>query len=368
MGKKIRWKRLIITGFLWTIAYMEIIPVAFYYAYDFNLLSATDWHRYVTAFLRNDWVIHTGRDVGLMLGMILFIPLYLIGWRWCYRFHWRRLIPRCFLEKKAIRHALKISSMKKAFEPARLRVQSSAILGVNPQATQSAPASPDTVNLSTPAPSVSDPNVTASGEPPDAVEVQQMMALFNTSGISADFYPHINIDGHYASFAISSESRAIVVQVINRPDSTWAVDLDTDITASDWFYETGIMPAPAKDIIPIAQGLTANEDGSVALPVLLLMSGTLLNTAETINYMRNAGIMLLRLDTAEADDVPLFTDFLNEFFNTNAQTTSLEQQPSPEIAPAPVAEPDTYEITDTTETTEEPADMSISDLPKETLS
>lgn len=362
MSKKMRWGRLIITGCLWTIIYMEIVPLVFYYAYDFNLLSAKDWHRYTTAFLRNDWVIHTGRDVGLMLGMILFIPFYLIGWRWWYRCQWRHLIPRRFLEKKAIHHALKISSMKKAFEPARLRVQSSAILGVAPQATQPTQVSPAAVNLSPSDPIVPVPNMPTVGGPADAAEVQQMMALFNTSGISADFYPHINIDEHYASFAISNDNRAIVVQVINRQDSTWAVDLDADITASDWFYETGIMPAPAKDIIPIAQGLTANEDGSVAVPVLLLMSGTLLNTAETMNYMRNAGVMLLRLDTAEADDVPLFTDFLNEFFNTGSQAATLEQPPTPEIAPAAVVAPDTHE------TTEEPVDMPISDLPKETLS
>ena len=93
MSKKMRWGRLIITGCLWTIIYMEIVPLVFYYAYDFNLLSAKDWHRYTTAFLRNDWVIHTGRDVGLMLGMILFIPFYLIGWRWWYRCQCRPLIP-----------------------------------------------------------------------------------------------------------------------------------------------------------------------------------------------------------------------------------------------------------------------------------
>jgi len=49
----------------------------------------------------------------------------------------------------------------------------------------------------------------------------------------------------------------------------------------------------------------------------------LLNIDETLTYFENNNIMLLRLPEAEADEIPLFEDFINEYFKV--QTEAVEQ-------------------------------------------
>ena len=78
--------------------------------------------------------------------------------------------------------------------------------------------------------------------------------------------------------------------------------------------ESNIIQAPAKDILTISDNLQQNEPDSIAVSVILLMSGKLLNSEETLNYLEKNNILLYRMDSADADDVPLFSDFLQEFF------------------------------------------------------
>ena len=56
------------------------------------------------------------------------------------------------------------------------------------------------------------------------------------------------------------------------------------------------------------------------------MSGRLLNVEETLAYFEKNGMMLLRTEEAEADEIPLFSDFIAEYFKPD------ETEDVPEIA------------------------------------
>ena len=151
----------------------------------------------------------------------------------------------------------------------------------------------------------------------DETEVQQMLA--QTAGVQADFFPHVLLDGKYASFAMSTEKLAAVIRIINRPESTFAVDTEVDINSSDWFYESGLIQTPAKDIIAISQNLQANEPDSVATPVILLMGGQLLNVEETLAYFEKNNVMLLRTENVDINEIPLVMDFMHDYFGMKSE-------------------------------------------------
>lgn len=307
------------TGIIWIPLYTFVMSVFGKLVFNFSPISQKDWNDKITAF-QKDWVINTGYDWAFVIYLLLFIPLMLIGWRIFCKIKWKKVFSHKS-EYRVPKQAVQAATAKKVFEPQKMRVQSSALLS-----TPMAPAAPTESGPSNTYTAVE--NAPVPNKPTEQYEdeaaVQQALAL--TAGIQADFFPHVNLEGAYASFALSTEKRAAVFCIINRPESTWAVDIDVDITESDWFYESGILKAPAKDILSIAKNLQQAEPDSIAIPVILLMGGTLLNQEETMAYFEKYQIVLLRTDTVMADSVPLFTDFLSEYFASETETENHETQ------------------------------------------
>lgn len=330
-GKKtpLNYGKLIFIGFLWTLVYLQIMSVGCFLLFDFNPLSAADWYGRLHAFVNSRWIIDTAADFGLFSCMILFVPLWILGWWGLYRIRWMSLIPRRFFEKKLKREAIKVVSSKKGFTPHKLRVQSSALLSVAPIVPSAPVASvPYTGDgLPHPYPDTPDDMMDNSEVPEDmpfddADDVQAVLPL--TVNTQADFFPHISMNGNYASFALSTDSRAIVVRVINQPGSTWVADTEADIAESDWYCESRILKTPVKDVIEIAKSLQESEPNSIAVPVILMMSGTLLNPVETRDYLEKNNVMLLRLEDMDSEDIPLFTAFLDEYFGSKWDAASAD--------------------------------------------
>ena len=328
---KIKYSKLILTGLIWIPLFLEVWNGFCLHFFDFSPLTPAHWQSYFDRFIRSDWIIQTGRDWSLFLCMILTIPLLFTGWYLAYRFNWGRLIFRT-VKKITPAPIRQTPPEHRSFKPAQLRVQTGAIMHVNP--AQTPPQEPS--------PPVRPANPSARSQTPakpsytDEAEVQEMLA--QTAGLKADFFPHVKLDGSYASFALSTEKKAAIVAIINRPDSTLAVDTEIDILKSDWFFETGTISAPAKDVIAIAKNLHENEPDSVALPVILLMGGTLLNVDETLDYFEKNDVLLLRTDAVQADSIPLFSDFVQEYFaaEDNSESTAATEPTNSEQPPPPM--------------------------------
>ena len=309
---KIRFWRLVLTGIIWVPVYLDLVDRLLYRLFGFSPLVGADWRDKISAFLNGSWVVETPADWGLFAGMVLVWPLLIAGWVMVYRIRWKKLFRR---REKIVVAAPGKQPQKRVFEPAKLRVQSSALLSVplgeapvdGTGATGVAQVPP--VNV---APPVQKP---AEQQFDDEEDVQKMLTL--TAGVAADFFPHVILDGAYAAFALSTDKSAAVVRIINRPESVWAVDTDVPPEESDWFDQNSILPAPAKDAIAIARNLHEHEPDSVATPVVLLMSGRLLNVEETLAYFEKHQIILTRLETAEVDEIPLFSDFAEGYFGSS---------------------------------------------------
>lgn len=310
--KSISYLRLFLTGIVWIPLYAFLFIRFYQNFFRFDCLSSMDWKIRLDAFMSGKWVITTSYDWGFLIGLILFIPFLFLTWMMFYNIKWQKIF-----HKKKIAVLPKQNSPtiqpKKAFEPAKMRVQTSAILTVSttPQQSSGAQSIPSIPQVGMPQSQPATPQYE------DEADVQQILAL--TSGVPADFFPHITIDGAYASFALSTEHQAAVVKLINQPDSVWAVDTEVDILQSDWFEQTSSLTAPAKDILTIVKNLQENEPESNAIPVILLMSGKLLNVDETLDYFEKNNILLLRLENVENEEIPLFTDFTKEFFEQQTQ-------------------------------------------------
>jgi len=329
--KKLNFLRIFTTGLIWIVLYCDLTDRICSATLGFSPLSGSDWGQRIGDFFNDRWVVRTGKDWGIFVCMLLFFPVLFIGWRKVYLFQWKRIIPRRFKKQPVIVRTSEPDLSKKSSAPQKLRIQTSALLSV-PVGNAQAPASAETagpVAGGTAAPTAAGyaaPTAQAPGSssfvPPipqfeDANEVQQMLSL--TANVLADFFPHVLLDGRYASFAMSTDKLAAVFRIINRPESTFAVDTEVDIMESDWFYESGLIQTPAKDIIGIAKTLQENEPNSVATVVILLMGGQLLNVEETMAYFEKHEIMLLRTENVEIDEIPLVTDFLKDYFGLKGE-------------------------------------------------
>jgi len=319
--QKTNFKRIICTGLLWTIVYFVVMDTFGCAVLDFSPLTLADWGKRIGEFLNGLWIVRTGKDFLVLFLIFAFWPLYFIGWCKVYRFNWARVMPKWFHKKNIIIKPSESEPQKRNLGPQKLRVQTSAILSVNPAEAQASMANPmggGEIGTVSPVVKQDAPPV----RPPlpqyeDAAEVQQMLA--QTANVQADFFPHVLLDGRYASFAMSTEKLAAVFRIIKRPESTFAVDTEVDISSSDWFYESGLIQTPVKDIIEISKNLQANEPDSVATPIVLFMGGQLLNVEETLAYFEKNNIVLLRTEDVDIDEIPLVMDFMRDYFGMKSE-------------------------------------------------
>jgi len=317
--KKINFKRIFWVWFIWTVVYCGLVDTFSCAVWDFSPLSLSDYGKRIGDFLNDRWIVR-GKDWFLLLLIFAFWPVYFIGWRKVYRFDWTRVLPKSLRKKNDFVRPAPTDPVKRNFGPQKLRVQTSALLGVKAADAQTPISEPMSGGSAVNVPGTGAEAV--STRPPlpqyeDEAEVQQMLAA--TAAVQADFFPHVLLDGKYASFAMSTEKMAAVVRIINRPESTFAVDTEVDINASDWFYESGLIQTPVKDIIAISKNLQANEPDSVATPIILLMGGHVLNIEETMAYFEKNGIMLLRTENVDIDEIPLVMDFMRDYFGMKSE-------------------------------------------------
>lgn len=310
--EKLSLIRIIFTGIIWTFVYLQVISSVCYYVFDFNILMLSDWVRLFHRFASGLLVVDTFWDFCLFGGLLLFIPMWIWGWFFCARVRWRRYLPT-FKTRRAIqKKIIKKAQAKKPFVPAKLRVQSSALLGVNPLASSDHHEVSSSNESHSP---VVKPMINSYS---DEEDIQSLLPLVKEIS-SADFFPHISLNGHYASFALSTEKKAAVVTLLNDSEARWSVDTTSSLEQGDWYSETRVLKAPLVDVVNIAEQLKQADEGAVAVPVMVLMSGTILNIAEVKDYLDAQGIILTRLDSVESEDIPLFSDFLQIYFDENEE-------------------------------------------------
>lgn len=313
-NKKSTWFRIVLTGIIWTVFYLQGMSLLYYYAFHFNPLILSEWDLLFQKFISGQWIINTFKDTCLFMSLILFVPLWLIGWWVCLRIRLGRYLLKLRTKRAIVRKVINESQAKKPFFPTKLRVQSSALLSVNPVADVHQHNTSSSANQEAHIPTSAEPVKSYS----DEADIQSILPY--VQGIpSVDFFPHISLGGHYASFALSTETKAAVVTLLNEPEGRWVIDTNVPLKQSDWYNETHVLPTPLVGVVEISEQLQKSDDGATALPIMVLMSGTILNSNEAREYLEKNGVILTRLDSVDLDDVPLFSDFLQFYFDENQE-------------------------------------------------
>ena len=290
--------KLILTFFLWAIIYGYIILPLIGYFLDFNFLSAQDWEKRYTDFFNYKWRINTLPDTLLLFMMIAWIPLGLWGWHFFYHLNWKKLKPKIKM-KKAVQSKFELKESKPIYHMPR---KMPSTMQINRYVAPRLPNQKDEV---------------VSGEKSHANLAQMIkQAAALARKYKVEIFQHILLEGFRVPMAISTDARAVLIEIVNKKKVNWSVEFTDDVTAGGWYSEGGVMERLAQDLIGASKSLAKSEPNSEVLSAILVTDGRVLNTKQAVEYFRSKGIFLLGFNNAEPkDELPDLASFLSAYFD-----------------------------------------------------
>lgn len=95
LKKVLKLIKFIIVGILWSIVFFNLINFILEHFWNFNLLSAQSW-KLINSYWEAGGIIRTWQDYLLLLIFILYIPLWILGWKKCYHMDYIQLLLKPF--------------------------------------------------------------------------------------------------------------------------------------------------------------------------------------------------------------------------------------------------------------------------------
>lgn len=300
MNKKIKMGiKILLTGLVWGLVYFLIVVPSFGVLFDFDFLSSEAWQEKKLTFVNYNWRIRTLPDALLVVMMILWIPIYFVGWFLFVKIKWSvfKIKPK---PKTIVRRALDIKKDKPLY--AKPRSMPSTV-----QATKYVA-----------------PKLPGQEETPDKKEstkshknvlqmIKQMAVVARK--FKVEIFQHILLEGHKVPMAVSTSARALMIEIVNRKDVNWSVDFNDDVLASNWYSEGGVMERLAEDLIKASDALAKAEPGSEVIKAICLTDGRILNAKPTVEYFKNYGIHLLVFNNGmPKNEILDFASFLSAHF------------------------------------------------------
>lgn len=318
--------KLAIVGAVWGVVYFLYVVPSLSVLFQFDFLSSEAWHERWLAFENYNWRIRTLPDVLLFVMMVLWIPLYFIGWLLFYKVNWMafRIKPK---PKTVVKRALDLKKDKPLY--AKPRAMPSTI-----QATKYvAPKLPGQED--------EEQKQTTTKSHKNVVQMIKQMAVVARK-FKVEIFQHILLEGHKVPMAISTAARALMIEIVNRKDVNWSVDFNDDILASTWYSEGGMMERLAEDLIKASEALARAEPGSEVIKAICVTEGRMLNAKPTVEYFKNHGIHLLVFNNGQPQgDILDFSSFLSAYFDlkegeADPALVKLEKIPVGSIPATPV--------------------------------
>ena len=290
--------KLILTGILWFLIYVCLILPVLGYFLDFNFLSAEDWGNRYRDFFNYKWRITTLHDTLLLLMMFAWIPLGFFGWYLFYHLNWKKLKPKVKM-KKAVKTVFELKESKPVYHMPR---KMPSTMQVNRYIAPKLPNQKDEV---------------VSGEKSHANLAQMIkQAAALARKYKVEIFQHILLEGFRVPMAISTDARAVLIEIVNKKKVNWSVEFTDDVTASGWYSEGGVMERLAQDLIGASKALAKSEPNSEVLSAILVTDGRVLNTKQAVEYFRSKGVFLLGFNNAEPkDELPDLASFLSAYFD-----------------------------------------------------
>ncbi len=302
--------KLILTGILWgTIYFGAIIPVIGWFL-DFNFLSAHDWSERYRLFVEYKWRIHTGMDYTLLFMMIAWIPLFFVGWWRTYNVKWNKLKPGP-RKKKVVKKVFELNENRPLYHmPRKMPSAVQARRYVAPKL-----------------PNQTEEVVSGTKSHTNLVQMIRLIATL-AKKYKVEIFQHILLEGNRVPMAISTDARAVLIEIVNKKNVNWSVEFTDDVTQGSWYSEGGIMDKLAQDLIRASASLAKSEPNSEILSAIVVTDGRILNTKQAVEYFRSKGIFLIGYNNAEPKaELPDLASFLSAYFDLKDGETDPAPQP-----------------------------------------
>ena len=319
---KFNYKQFFIVGVVWSAFFIGVfirvlgvllknaIPERFmpFFPNGFDFISLKSYSKYFEFFKSGHIVIETFDSFILFFFIILWVPIWLILWWFLNKVNWGKFKPK---PKKS-------TVTKKVFE-----------LKENKPLYQMPRKMPSVVQVTRyVAPKLpSQAEVVASGAKSHTNLVQMIRAIAGLAKkYQVEIFQHILLEGNRVPMAISTDARAVLLEIVNKKNVNWSVEFTDDVTAGGWYSESGVMERLAQDLIGASAALARSEPNSEILSAIVITDGRILNTKQAVEYFRSKGIFLIGFNNAEPkNELPDLASFLSTYFDLKPG----EQDPAP---------------------------------------
>ena len=306
--------KLVVTGVLWSAFYFGIFISALSWLFDFNFLSMTSWLEKYQAFLDYRWKINTGFDFVLFFFMLFWIPLWIIGWRIMYLIKWEKFKPAP-RRRVIVKKTFELNENKPLYHmprkmPATIQVRRYVAPKLPNQVEEVKSGSKSHTNL-----------------------VQMIRAIATLAKkYKVEIFQHILLEGSRVPMAISTDARAVLIEIVNRKNVNWSVEFTDDVTQSNWYSEGGVMDKLALDLVRASASLAKSEPNSEILSAIIVTDGRVLNTKQAVEYFKSKGIFLIGFNNAEPkSELPDLASFLSAYFDLKEGETDPAPHPVEKI-------------------------------------
>lgn len=357
--KKINLTVFILSGVLWTALYSFIILPLIGCVLNFNFLSPGSWMGKYHDFINYKWRVNSLSDTILLFMMIFWIPFFFWGWRFFYRLNWKKLKPNIHFNKASkkpfeIKDAKPIYHMPRKM-PSTIQTSRYVAPKLPNQKEEIVSGQKSHTNL--------------------AQMIRQAAALARKYKV--EIFQHILLEGFRVPMAVSTDARAVLIEIVNRKKVNWSVEFTDDVTAGGWYSEGGIMERMAQDLMGASKSLAKSEPNSEVLSAILVTDGRVLNAKQAVEYFRSKGIFLLGFNNAEPkSELPDLASFFSAYFDLKDGETDPAPHPVEKVpvkskqAVSQIPEPELNNVPEeetAEETREEPEETAKEETPESAL-
>lgn len=298
MAKKINYKKAALVGLCWSIGYFAVVLYYTYMDLGFNLLSAAQWQSTYISFVNGFWAIDSKEGLLLLLTILLFFPLWIVGWIIFYKINWRLPFWMKRKEKTFKRELILNSNKNKIHIPVKLRLQKNSFKSLHttemlPKAVSSSVTHP-----------TSTPQMYASDD------IRNILSLSEYYAVTT--FQNIVLDDQRVSLAISTDDMAVLIQILDKPKAAWTADLSEN---GEWYTAGEKISSPIMNIKKAANILQELEPDCQVIPTLILTCGELMDADSVVNYCADQGVYMLRFNEGLPETIPTLADFMNDTFS-----------------------------------------------------
>ncbi len=328
--------RFVLSGVLWGVAYFGLIIPLLGHLFLFDFLSWEAWENKYRDFWEFHWKINNPFDGALFMCMLLWIPFFFIMWRFWFRVLKKVHIKLPTTKKPSTKKLVDLQKARQPFVPQKLPAaqvskEYKAPVLPNQQTQQKGGTVKSHTNL--------------------AQIIKDSAAL--ARNYKVEIFQHILLEGSRVPLAVSTDARAVLIEVVNKRGVNWSVEFSEKVEDSNWYSDGGNMEDALKDLMGASRSLAKSEPNSEVLSAVLIPSGRILNAKQTVDYLKSQGVYLLTFKDGEPKEIlQTLESFLTEMFELKSGENAGKVKPiAPKKAPVTPAK----QLAKPTQTVAQPA-------------